>query len=405
MARIAVVGLGKVGLPFACHMIGLGHEVAGCDKNADITKSVACGGNPFPWEDLGTDLPKVPGDLGKVLEGARVAFVVVPTPQDGDFLSPNLVANAVEEIDAHASPELRAIVVVSTLDPRMKQSNGAYPGWLKGLRFPIVYSPPLIRLGTVRADLKAAKILFLGGDDPAAMRLVEQTYYPDGVPSWVSVIQGDYVSIAAAKMAINATLSARTAWANDVASRAHAVGANPDVVLSAVRADPRIGSSCMYAGPPPGGPCLPRDMAVWSSISGNGSYGLVDMTMKVHEETAKKIVQRASRWIYEHGNGDGSKVAILGVTYNPKGLDVTNSIGLALWRHQRSMGRAVRLHDPAYAFIPLLPGGDEGFLVEADVKSVVDWADVVVVGTLWDEYRIQQPWGDKPRLVIDWRGK
>lgn len=401
MARIAVIGLGKVGLPFASHMVSLGHDVAGFDTSEAITSLLEQGWNPFPWEDIGADkdggfkmrLSKT--RMEGALDGAEAAFVIVPTPQDGDYLSPNTVKDVVERIQADPPESLRAIVVVSTLDPRLKRRDGDYDAWLRG-KVPVVYCPPLIRLGTVKADLAGARILFLGGTDQEAMDFVESIYYPNGRPTNVEKIQGDYVTIAAAKMAINATLSARTAWANDVAGRARRVGADPDVVLRAVRSDPRIGASCMYAGPPPGGPCLPRDMAVWASMA--GTYGLTAATLDAHKTAAQEVLDGAKRWIFKYGTSP--KVGILGLTYNPKGLDVTNSTGVALWNDLKRRGVKVRVTDPAHAAIPHLPGGFKG--VEDKAAPIVEWADVIVVATLWDEYRELAT--DKPKLVLDWRG-
>lgn len=399
MARIAVIGLGKVGLPFASHMLSLGHMVFGFDKNEKITSSLLNGVNPHPWEDLGFDVAReklsVGNNIRETLDhmGISFAFVVVPTPQDGKFLSSKFVIEALTEINA-VKP--MPVVVVSTLDPR-----DASAGFMRAGKFSVIYSPPLIRLGTVRADLADARILFLGGDADTAAE-VEKIYYPNGTPKTVSVIRGSHVDIAMAKMAINATLSSRTAWANDVAARAVAIGADPNIVLKAVRADPRIGSSCMYAGPPPGGPCLPRDMDVWSSIPGLND--LADQMLDAHRQATGKILHQAQQWVKQN-IGIYRRVALLGLTYNPRGLDITNSIGVALYKQLEFGGGEpiqCRAHDPAHAILPQLPGWDGEVKVEAELEPILTWADCVVVATLWDEYKNLEV--NKPTLVLDWRG-
>lgn len=55
--RIAVIALGKIGLPLAVQFADKGHEVVGVDVNADTVASVNAGREPFPGEvDLQTKM-------------------------------------------------------------------------------------------------------------------------------------------------------------------------------------------------------------------------------------------------------------------------------------------------------------------------------------------------------------
>ena len=48
--RVAVVGLGRVGLPIAATIASRGHDVVGCDIDAQRVATVQRGENPFPEE-------------------------------------------------------------------------------------------------------------------------------------------------------------------------------------------------------------------------------------------------------------------------------------------------------------------------------------------------------------------
>ena len=48
---VAVVGLGKIGLPLAVHYATRGHRVLGCDINPELVELVNNGIEPFPGED------------------------------------------------------------------------------------------------------------------------------------------------------------------------------------------------------------------------------------------------------------------------------------------------------------------------------------------------------------------
>ncbi len=49
--KIAVIGLGKIGLPLAAQFADAGHEVIGVDINADTVETINAGRAPFPGED------------------------------------------------------------------------------------------------------------------------------------------------------------------------------------------------------------------------------------------------------------------------------------------------------------------------------------------------------------------
>ena len=49
--RIAVVGLGKIGLPLAAQFADREHEVIGVDINAETVETINGGRVPFPGED------------------------------------------------------------------------------------------------------------------------------------------------------------------------------------------------------------------------------------------------------------------------------------------------------------------------------------------------------------------
>ena len=46
--RIAVIGLGKIGLPLAAHYASGGHEVVGVDINPETVSAVNQAREPFP---------------------------------------------------------------------------------------------------------------------------------------------------------------------------------------------------------------------------------------------------------------------------------------------------------------------------------------------------------------------
>jgi len=394
MANLAVLGIGKVGLPLACHFASIGHTIVGVDTNPKVIELLHAGGEPLPWEP-GTSQADRLGivfttELRLALDGADAAVIIVPTPQMGDRLDDSVVEKAVREVWTH-DRDLR-ICVASTLDPRSR--------WLlHNLR--AVYTPVMIRLGHVREDLRDARLFLLGvygGRD--LVQWARDLWYPSGLPESVHEVNSGPTTIAVAKLAINATLSSRIAWANDVAERARSFGADPAVVLETVGLDPRIGNAYLRAGWGPAGPCIPRDMDIWCSVKG---LGLAEIMLATHRVSNRQILDRVEQFVRALAIG-APKVLILGATYNPGAMDVTESLGLAVFRVAIARGWQPHLMDPA-----LLHFGESLLQEIGAMRSdhryaqeyVTEWADAVILATHWPEFRALD-FGSKPFLDLTW---
>lgn len=322
--RVAVIGVGKVGLPLACHLADNGHEVIVYDKSKELMRMIREGENPFPWESgiITANLHTAPS-LTAAIKTVEAVFIVTPTPEIGNYLSSNSVTEVLGTIEEVAEHDL-VISVVSTLDPR-----DASRVCSKRPRMEIVYNPPLIRLGQVKKDYEEANILFLGydGKDLTPVERIASFYiHPKQV---FNRVIGNVLSIACAKLAINATLSMRAAWANDIASKASAMGANIETIFRALSHEKRIGGTTyMLPGPPPGGPCLPRDMETWSAI-GHQSH-LVNSIKTTHDEIQRSAVIAVMNVIASSQTRDyqPQKILLIGLGYKVNGPDITRSIAL-----------------------------------------------------------------------------
>ena len=66
-----------------------------------------------------------------------------------------------------------------------------------------------------------------------------------------------------AKITLNCALTMKISLANQLYLVAQKVGADADKIMDAVGSDPRIGDAYLSPGAPYGGPCLPRDNAMF----------------------------------------------------------------------------------------------------------------------------------------------
>lgn len=346
--KVTVIGVGKVGLPLACHLADLGHDVIVFDKSKELLEKIRNKENPLPWEDgihLGV---QVAPSLATAVKIADAIFVVTPTPDLNSTLSAGPVIEVLAGLEQVLEKDV-VVSVVSTLDPRDASTVCKDRPQMK-----VVYNPPLIRLGNVKQDLREAKILFLGrdGTDMAPAATIRACYEHENYKP--KQILGDVKSIALAKLAINATLSMRGAWGNEIASMARGLGANVSTVFEALSAEPRIGgTSYMLPGPPPAGPCLPRDMDTWSSIPGSQ---LASSVQDIHRSHQAQLVQTALSYVAEKYKGKPTRVSIIGLGYKKGGPDISRAIGTDIANSLYTVvGRhiisEIKGYDPACAHI------------------------------------------------------
>lgn len=396
--KISIIGLGKVGIPIACLLSRNGNIVNGYDNNPQLLEKLSKGINPLEYEpNVNLDLFQICSTLSLAISNSDMIIVVVPTPTNtnNDGLSGKLINDSLNEIEKYLiKPTI--IHVVSTLDPRdvvevLHQR--------KNMR--IVYGPVLIRLGTVINDIINTDVFFLGHmNDSEAANYVLQAFFPNGLPNKTTMIEGSFLDIACAKLAINASLSMRVAWANDVAIKCDALGADKDVVFKALWSDKRLGGKgYMVHGPPPSGPCLWRDQRVYNAMY---PTDLTSAAQKTHDLVFDQIVENSIFWIKKQiQKSQSNKVAILGVVYNPDALDITGSIGLLLANKGKKYGWEVNVFDPASKYV--LKDKEEIFKISNSIDDAVNDASCAIIGCMWPEIKMWKKTAKIPVYTTDWR--
>ncbi|MBS6934480.1 MAG: NAD(P)-binding domain-containing protein, partial [Actinomyces graevenitzii] len=133
--RIAVVALGKIGLPLAVQFASKGHEVIGVDVNPRTVELVNEGKEPFPGEaHLAEKLAElVPAgrlrattDYAEAIPGVDAVVVVVPLFVNDETWQPDFgwMDEATKSLAAHLTPgtivSYETTLPVGTLRGRFK---------------------------------------------------------------------------------------------------------------------------------------------------------------------------------------------------------------------------------------------------------------------------------------------
>ena len=170
--RIAVVGMGKIGLPLAVHYARSGHGVVGVDVNPRVVDLVNGGAEPFPGEaHLAQYLPplvasgalRATTEYGEAIPGADAVVMVVPLVVD-DHSRPDfsIMDAATRSMAAHLSPgtlvSYETTLPVGATRGRYKPLIEEVSGLVEGRDFDVVFSPERVLTGRVFAGWGAERI-------------------------------------------------------------------------------------------------------------------------------------------------------------------------------------------------------------------------------------------------------
>lgn len=410
---ISVVGLGKLGLPFALCFAHKSFNVIGYDINKSwieaLKNKISPITEPFAQELLLNNNVKLsftqnPED---VISKSDITFIVVPTPsnRDGSFSS-----KYIQEVLSSLAPYIKkkkkkhVIVITSTISPKttqdiLKPFIEKLTGKIVGVDLGLCYSPELIALGSVVKNIQNPDFLFIGESDEISGALVERIRKKI-CANTPQAVRTSWINIEIAKLSLNAYITMKINFANMVARLSeNTKGADSDIILGTIGKDSRIGEKYLKGGLGFGGPCFPRDnLSLAAALKAAGIS--IDIPHNTHLFNKDQI-----RFIFGHVKKtlkSGQTVGILGLSYKPDTDVVEESQGILLASFLMDKGILVLAHDPtalvnARRLLPKLN------IVE-NVDECISKSDVLILTTQWSEYKKINWSSYSNKIVIDcWR--
>lgn len=426
--RIAVVALGKIGLPLAVQFADSGHDVIGVDVNQETVDLVNAAKEPFPGEahlqeKLSELVPagklKATTDYAEAIPDADAVVLVVPLFVDDETWEPDFdwMDDATKSLAKHLTPDTlisyETTLPVGTTRGRWKPMIEEISGLEEGKDFHLVFSPERVLTGRVFEDLRKYPKLVGGLDEEGTKKGIE--FYEDVLQfdERPDLSRGNGVwdlgTAEAAEMAKLAETTYRDVnigLANQFAVYADKENIDIDLVIDACNSQPY--SHIHRPGIAVGGHCIPVYPRLYLSTDPDAS--IVRTARQFNAEMPRYVVDQVKGLI---GSLEDVKVAVLGASYRGGVKETAFSGVFDTVDILRSEGADVSVEDPMYSDEELEEFGWKPYhfgedvdvvIVQADHKEykTITPSDFPGIRLLFDGRRVTDPklWVGVPRLVI-----
>jgi UDP-N-acetyl-D-mannosaminuronic acid dehydrogenase len=365
---VAVIGLGRVGLPLALSFADRGLRVLGVDHDRSLLESLR--GGRMPWREAGTQelLDRV-GPTGRFELAERAAeaaqaddiVITIGTPSFSHLESDLTGVRAVVD---DLLPLLRpghALILRSTIAPGTTEFVAGYIEKQRGLRpgedVFVAHAPERIAAGRFLEEISTLPCI-IGGVGEASTEHAAATFSVFGAP----IVKTTSVQAELAKIWTNILRYATFALPNLLMMDCERYDANVFEVIDLINHDYPRGGIAM-----PGltaGTCLRKDF-VFSEERSNAP-GMLLAVSRVNEAVPLFLVEGIKRRLGDLGS---RKVAVLGLTFKRDTDDERDSLSPKLIRLLERELADVAVCDP-HARTPTQPLAD-----------AVSGAEVVIVAT------------------------
>src|SRR5579864_993427 len=408
MTRVAVVGLGKIGLPLAAQFASKGFLVIGCDVVPQVVNT-SNAGHSHVHEEPGLEEAvsrevhegrlRASLDTAAATRESDVVVVIVPLivgpDRSMDFRILDAATTAVGRGLRRGTLVIyETTLPVGTTRGRLRGILEKESGLRAGADFALAFSPERVYAGRIFEDLRKYPKIVGGIDERSTERAV--AFYRSVLDSEVWPVQNAETA-EFAKLAETTYRDVNIALANQLAL----YGANRDVnVTEAFKAANSQPFSHLHRpGIGVGGHCIPVYPRFLLSDATDGELSLIRDGRRTNDQMAEVSIARLERSL---GGLRGRRILVLGVSYRENVKELAFSTAIPIVDQLHRAGADVLITDPLFTAQEL--ASFEAEVVDLGSDSVDD-IDAVIIQA-WHQQFQSLDWSRFKRLraVLDGRG-
>jgi UDP-N-acetyl-D-mannosaminuronic acid dehydrogenase len=408
-SRVAILGLGYIGLPTAATLASRGVEVVGVDVNEHAVSMITQGKVHFSEPDLDmlVRAAVMTGKLRAVVtpEAAEAFIIAVPTPLTEDKRPDLSFIDAAAESIAPVLEAGNLIVLESTSPVGTSVRLSRQLAELRpDLTFPhtagersdirIAYCPERILPGRMVLEL-VENDRIIGGLTPACAARADELYriFVKG-----ACLMTDANTAELVKLTENAYRDVNIAFANELSMICDGMGLDVWRVIELSNRHPRV--KILQPGPGVGGHCIAVDP--WFIVDGMPeATRLIRTAREVNDGKPHHIIDRIRRHAERFKD---PVIACLGLTYKPNVDDLRESPALEITTHiaREGLGKVLAVEPHIRTLPPDLAEFDN--LRFCDMSEALAEADIAVLLVDHAEFRAIEAKELLNKIVIDTRG-
>jgi len=417
--KIAVIGMGYVGIPAAVLLANAGHDVIGIQRRSKRS------GWKIDWLNqgrcpIGGNEPELPEMLKSVVKAGKFrvtddysairdadfVLIDVQTPTDENHIPQY---DSLKEVAHPIGKQLRSgqiVIIESTVAPGtteylvkpiLEQESGLKAGFPDG--FGLCFSYERVMVGRLVHNIREYPKI-VGGIDEETTRQCVDLYQ--------SIVKGgvhgtDPMTAEVSKTVENAYRDVQIAFANEVALLCESLGIDVYDVRRFVNGLPNDPSvphanpvrNMHFPGAGVGGHCLPKDTWLlmhgfdeYAQYKAEGTHGIqypsslvidartLNDWMPIHMADLLEVALKESGKELK-----GTKVGVLGYAFLENSDDSRNTPTVPLLQELDRKGAQYVIHDP------YIKRTEEGYLIEPDLDKALKGCDAVLLMTKHDQYK------------------
>jgi len=397
--KLAVIGLGYVGLPVAVAFGRQGTPVIGFDIDTARIRELKAGHDrtrEVEAHDLRHSTLVFTSDPGE-LSAADFFIVTVPTPID-QARRPDLTSLLGASATVGKALKKGDIVVYeSTVYPGATEEDCVpvleqVSGLAAGRDFTVGYSPERINPGD-RAHRFETITKVVAGQDARTLEIVAAVY---GSVVTAGLHKAPSIKVAeAAKVIENAQRDLNIAFMNELSAIFHQLDIDTGDVLSAAATKWNFIS---FTPGLVGGHCIGVDPYYLSFRAQKAGYhpDVILAGRRINDSIGIRVARECLRRLLKSGT-QAPRVTVLGLTFKENVVDIRNSQVIDIIRELQSFGVSVQVNDPFADDAAALR--EYGLTLQKEPQP----ADAVVLAVAHDAYR-KSGWPLITRLLKDGRG-
>lgn len=351
--KVAILGLGYVGLPVACLLAEKGFDVYGVDLKQETVSKINSGVSPIDDEDLNRDVAAFRGKIkattdASVISDVDVILVCVPTPVDAKYNPDFVPLMEASESIAKYLKKGQLVILESTVSPGTCEEVMLpvleKSGLISGKDFYLAHCPERVDPGNKKYKLRNL---------PRCVGALSEEGLSKAALFYRSFIEAEIAEISslkaaeATKIVENSFRDINIAFINEIAKSFDRMGI--DIIEVIKGASTKFTFWPHYPGCGVGGHCISVDP--YYLIEKGKGVGFDHKFLKIAREVNNSMpgytISRLMSALNSIGKSvKGTKITVLGIAYKPDVDDHRESPALKIISALKSLGADLRVYDP-----------------------------------------------------------